>query len=69
MAAPAMRDCILLAACGAHEILPQNADLPADIFTSCLTTPIKIALRWYVLGSSVSVFVGFAGLGGVCSFC
>jgi regulator-associated protein of mTOR len=47
MAAPAMRDCILLAACGAHEILPQNADLPADIFTSCLTTPIKIALRWF----------------------
>jgi hypothetical protein len=48
MAAPAMENCILLAACGAHEILPQNADLPADIFTSCLTTPIKIALRWYV---------------------
>ncbi|KAH9551661.1 hypothetical protein CY35_09G025100 [Sphagnum magellanicum] len=47
MAAPAMENCILLAACGAHEILPQNADLPADIFTSCLTTPIKIALRWF----------------------
>ncbi|CAM6060131.1 unnamed protein product [Sphagnum tenellum] len=47
MAAPAMENCILLAACGAHEILPQSADLPADIFTSCLTTPIKIALRWF----------------------
>ncbi|BBN00072.1 regulatory associated protein of mTOR [Marchantia polymorpha subsp. ruderalis] len=45
--APAMKDCILLAACGAHEILPQNAELPADVFTSCLTTPIKIALRWF----------------------
>jgi hypothetical protein len=26
----------------------MNPDLPADIFTSCLTTPIKIALRWWV---------------------
>lgn len=43
---PAMKDCILLAACAANEILPQNAELPADVFTSCLTTPIKIALRW-----------------------
>lgn len=43
---PAMRDCILLAACGAHETLPQNSELPADVFTACLTTPIKIALRW-----------------------
>eukprot|EP00249_Psilotum_nudum_P023321 c28829_g1_i1 orf=818-4927(+) len=46
-AAPAMRDCILLAACGVNESLPQNAELPADVFTSCLTTPIKIALRWF----------------------
>ncbi|EPS67272.1 hypothetical protein M569_07504, partial [Genlisea aurea] len=42
-----MRDCILLAACGAHETLPQSAEYPADIFTSCLTTPIKMALRWF----------------------
>ena len=33
---------ILLAACGANEMLPQNPDLPADVFTSCLTTPIKV---------------------------
>lgn len=46
-AAPAMKDCILLAACGSYEILPQQAELPADVFTSCLTTPIKIALRWF----------------------
>lgn len=44
--ASAMKDCILLAACGSHETLPQHAELPADVFTSCLTTPIKIALRW-----------------------
>lgn len=37
-----MRDCILLCACGESELLPQNPDLPADTFTSCLTTPIKV---------------------------
>ena len=42
--AVAMKDCILLAACGVDEILPQSAEFPADIFTSCLRTPIKIAL-------------------------
>ncbi|KAK4798865.1 hypothetical protein SAY86_024230 [Trapa natans] len=41
------KDCILLAACEAHETLPQSAEFPADIFTSCLTTPIKMALRWF----------------------
>ncbi|XP_050935922.1 regulatory-associated protein of TOR 1-like isoform X2 [Cucumis melo] len=40
------RDCILLAACESHETLPQRAEFPADVFTSCLTTPIKMALRW-----------------------
>ncbi|GLU17889.1 hypothetical protein SLE2022_342370 [Rubroshorea leprosula] len=41
------RDCIMLAACEAHETLPQSAEFPADVFTSCLTTPIKMALRWF----------------------
>ncbi|CAH1433485.1 unnamed protein product [Lactuca virosa] len=41
------RECILLAACEAHETLPQSHEFPADVFTSCLTTPIKIALRWF----------------------
>ncbi|KAI8559441.1 hypothetical protein RHMOL_Rhmol04G0173900 [Rhododendron molle] len=41
------RDCILLASCEAHETLPQSAEFPADVFTSCLTTPIKMALRWF----------------------
>ncbi|XP_076922188.1 regulatory-associated protein of TOR 1-like [Bidens hawaiensis] len=41
------RDCILLAACEAHETLPQSHEFPADVFTSCLTTPIKMALRWF----------------------
>lgn len=42
-----LRDYILLAACGTNETLPTNPELPADIFTACLTTPIKIALRWF----------------------
>lgn len=42
----ASKDCILLAACEAHETLPQSADFPADVFTSCLTTPLQMALRW-----------------------
>lgn len=30
----------------------MNPDLPADLFTSCLTTPIRVALRWYILQST-----------------
>uniref|UniRef100_A0A673ZVD4 Regulatory associated protein of MTOR complex 1 n=1 Tax=Salmo trutta TaxID=8032 RepID=A0A673ZVD4_SALTR len=60
---PSMKNCIQLAACEASELLPMNPDLPADLFTSCLTTPIKIALQnsfdikldpwsvWITLGS------------------
>ena len=42
-------DCIQLAACGRTENLPTNPNLPADLFTCCLTTPIDIALRFFVL--------------------
>ena len=42
-----MDDTLILAACSADETLPQNPTLPADIFTACLTTPIKMALRFY----------------------
>lgn len=45
---------ILLGACGETELLPMNPELPADLFTSCLTTPIRIALRWYVLQKNIS---------------
>lgn len=46
---PKLRDSIHLAACSANEILPMHSpDLPYDIFTACLTTPIKTALYWYV---------------------
>lgn len=52
------KNCIQLAACGASELLPMNPELPADLFTSCLTTPIKIALRWYVLQNSSGLVPG-----------
>jgi regulator-associated protein of mTOR len=51
-------DCIQLAACQANELLPMNPELPADLFTSCLTTPIKIALRWFVLQNSSKLVPG-----------
>lgn len=38
---------IQLASCGAKELLPMSPMLPADLFSSCLTTPIKTALLWY----------------------
>ncbi|GAA5866660.1 hypothetical protein JCM8547_002714 [Rhodosporidiobolus lusitaniae] len=43
------RDTIQLGACLAHETLPMNPDLPADLFTCCLTSPIEIALRFFLL--------------------
>lgn len=51
---PILRDSILLAACAADELLPQSPSLPADVFTACLTTPIKVALRWFVSTCSTS---------------
>lgn len=42
-------DCIHLAACRESEVLPTNPDLPADLFTSCLTTPIMMAVRFFIL--------------------
>ncbi|KAI4713375.1 hypothetical protein J4E89_002355 [Alternaria sp. Ai002NY15] len=42
-------DCIHLAACRERESLPTNPELPADIFTSCLTDPITMAVRFFIL--------------------
>ncbi|TGO84970.1 hypothetical protein BPOR_0445g00020 [Botrytis porri] len=40
---------IHLAACGIKENLPTNPLLHADVFTACLTTPIEMALWFFVL--------------------
>ncbi|OBA24035.1 Kontroller of growth [Metschnikowia bicuspidata var. bicuspidata NRRL YB-4993] len=42
-------DSIQLAACKSHEVLPMSPHLPADLFTCCLTCPIDISLRWFVM--------------------
>ncbi|KAG6236143.1 hypothetical protein E4U25_004068 [Claviceps purpurea] len=43
------RPYIHLAACSVKENLPTNPQLPADLFTACLTTPIEMALWFFVL--------------------
>lgn len=43
-----VRDTIVLAPCDAKELLPMDPAYPADIFTSCLTTPILMALHWFL---------------------
>lgn len=44
-----IQDIFQLAACQAHETLPMNPDLPADLFTSCITSPIEMSLRFFIL--------------------
>lgn len=48
-----MMNSLQLAACAANEQLPSRPDLPADLFTSCLTSPIDIALRYYVMSNEL----------------
>ena len=38
---------IVFSACESHETLPFTPNLPADILTSCLTTPLDMAIRWH----------------------
>eukprot|EP00123_Amoebidium_parasiticum_P013960 comp22248_c1_seq1/m.32844 comp22248_c1_seq1/g.32844 ORF comp22248_c1_seq1/g.32844 comp22248_c1_seq1/m.32844 type:complete len:1305 (-) comp22248_c1_seq1:384-4298(-) len=49
---PPLKDCIHLAACSIDEVLPMNPDLPADLFTACLTTPIEVAFSVMVSSTS-----------------
>ena len=49
------QEVMVMAPCGAREVLPSNPDLPADLFTSCLTTPMRMALRWFVRQNKVRV--------------
>uniref|UniRef100_A0A0W0FX59 C2H2-type domain-containing protein n=1 Tax=Moniliophthora roreri TaxID=221103 RepID=A0A0W0FX59_MONRR len=44
-----------LAACAADETLPTCPDLPADVFTSCLTSPIDIAIRHYIMTNKTNL--------------
>jgi len=51
------KNCIQLGACQIDQSLPMHPDLPADLFTSCLTTPIKMAARWYNITMIMSIIV------------
>lgn len=44
-------DCIQLASGKSNELLPMLPDLPADLFTCCLTCPIEISVKWFVMQS------------------
>ncbi|KAJ5072200.1 regulatory-associated protein of mtor [Anaeramoeba ignava] len=48
------KDYILLAPCQHDQELPVDPKFPADLFTSCLTTPIQIALRWHIYSNIYS---------------
>ncbi|KAF2131964.1 WD repeat-containing protein-like protein mip1 [Dothidotthia symphoricarpi CBS 119687] len=51
-------DCIHLAACREKESLPTNPELPADMFTACLTDPITMAVRFFILQNPLPSKVG-----------
>jgi len=44
-------DSLQLAACGPNEQLPSFPELPADVFTACLTSPIDVALRYFIMNN------------------
>ena len=49
VAISSIQDIIQLASCQPHETLPMNPDLPADLFTSCVTSPIEMSIRFFIL--------------------
>lgn len=42
-------DCYQFAACQADELLPTAPELPADLFTCCMTSPIEISVKFFLL--------------------
>jgi len=49
-----LKNVIVLCPTSEHQNLPMNPELPADLFTSCLTTPIQIALKWFIRQNPLS---------------
>lgn len=47
----AYKDCFQLASCRSNELLIMNPELPADLFTCCLTCPIEISIRIFLMRS------------------
>jgi len=46
---PVYSNNVQLAACGKDEMLPTNPNLPADLFTACLTSPIFMSMKFHIL--------------------
>ena len=47
----AYTDCFQLASCRADELLVMSPELPADLFTCCLTSPIDISVKVFLMQS------------------
>ena len=46
-----------MAACHEGELLPMNPEMPADLFTSALTTPIKTSVQWHIAKNGLKVSI------------
>lgn len=49
--ASAYAECFQLASCSSNELLLMSPELPADLFTCCLTCPIEISVRVFLMQS------------------
>lgn len=47
----AYQDCFQLASCTSDELLLMSPELPADLFSCCLTCPIEISIRIFLMQS------------------
>eukprot|EP00767_Chilomastix_cuspidata_P006200 gnl/Chilomastix_cuspidata/6525.p1 GENE.gnl/Chilomastix_cuspidata/6525~~gnl/Chilomastix_cuspidata/6525.p1 ORF type:complete len:2259 (-),score=68.07 gnl/Chilomastix_cuspidata/6525:42-6452(-) len=52
-------------ACGAQEVLPNDPTLPLDLFTSCLTTPLKMLVFQCVRHSSLISLDPYSAIDGI----
>lgn len=44
---------IVMGCCGTEEILPMTPEMPADLFTAALTTPLDTAILWHMYNSNI----------------
>ncbi|KAH7579871.1 Trp-Asp (WD) repeats profile [Nakaseomyces glabratus] len=49
----AYKQCFQLASCRADELLLMSPELPADLFTCCLTCPIEISIKVFLMQSEL----------------
>ncbi|KAK8811716.1 hypothetical protein WA538_000502, partial [Blastocystis sp. DL] len=49
-------DVYFLGACDTMELLPSHPSFPADLFTACLTDPLRISIHWYLYMRHLQAF-------------